>query len=149
MPYFTQQVTTDGKLIVAAFIGVSQARLHALTAAGQPLPTPVPVQGLIDTGASCTCVDPAVLSQLNIKPTGSSSVSSPTTGDQPIIADQYDVSIFIPGSQGQPPLIQHNVPVLESRLLVAQGFHVLIGRDILGGCLLTYNGKSNFFILAY
>jgi Aspartyl protease len=149
VPYFTQQVAPNGNLLLSAFVGVSQARGHALQTAAQLIPNPIPAQGLVDTGASCTCIDPSILTQLKLTPTGSSPVNSPTTGDKPAIADQYDVSIYIPGSSGQSPLIHHTVAVLESKLLAAQGFHLLIGRDILRGCLLTYDGRSGFFILAY
>lgn len=149
MPYFTQQVAPNGNLLVAAFVGVSQARAHALQTAGQPVPQPLPVQGLVDTGASCTCIDPSILTQLNLAPTGSSAVNSPTTGDQPALADQYDVSLYIPGSRGQAPLVNHTIAVLESRLFAAQGFHVIIGRDILRGCLLSYDGWGGVFTLAY
>ena len=149
MPYFTRQVAPNGSLILSAYIGVSQARRHALTLAGQAVPNAIAVQGLVDTGASCSCVDPSVLSQLSLSPTGSAPVSTPTTGSQPAMADQYDVSIWIPGSTGQLPLIHPTVPILCAELLDAQGFHALIGRDILQGCLLNYDGKTGIFTLAY
>ncbi len=113
------------------------------------MPQAITVQGLIDTGASCTCVDPSVLTQLGLTPTGSASVNTPTTGDQPAIANQYDVSIWIPGSPGALPLIHQTIAVVESKLLARQGFHALIGRDILRGCLLNYDGRAGLFVLAY
>ena len=45
--------------------------------------------------------------------------------------------------------MHRNIAVLESKLLNAQGFHVLLGRDILSGCLLTYDGLNGLFSLAY
>lgn len=40
--------------------------------------------------------------------------------------------------------------VVEAQLLlVVQGFHALIGRDLLSGCLFTYNGTTNQFTLAF
>jgi hypothetical protein len=149
VPYFTKQVDPGGKPIISAYVAVSTARRSALTAAGRPVPDHLPILGLIDTGASCTCVDPSVLQRLGIPPTGSSSVNSATTGDYPATADQYDVSLLIPGSQGSPSLVYHAIAVLESKLLDAHGFHALIGRDILANCLLTYDGKSGLFIIAY
>jgi hypothetical protein len=33
--------------------------------------------------------------------------------------------------------------------LIHQGFHALLGRDILQQCQVTYNGLAGFFTLAY
>jgi hypothetical protein len=149
VPYFTRQVAPNGSLLVIAYVGVSQARRNALVLAGQPVPNVVQVQALIDTGASCCCVDPSVLTKLSLTPTGSSPVNTPTTGNNPAMADQYDVGISIPSSQGMPPLVHHTIPVLQAELLQSQGFHVLVGRDVLQGCFLTFDGKNGLFTLAY
>jgi hypothetical protein len=148
MPYFTRQVAPNG-LIVLAFIGVSQARRQALLAAGQTVPAPINVQALVDTGATCTCVDPQVLKDLSLSPNGSATMITPSSGDHPIVVNQYDVSLVIPASQNQPPLFHANIPVVESKLHKLQGFHMLLGRDVLKGCLLTYDGLSGLFSLAY
>lgn len=148
MPYFTRQVAPNGGLVVVAVIGVSQARQNALTAAGQNIPTPVTVQALIDTGASGTCIDPSVLSALGLSPTGSVPMLTPSTGAQPVPTDTYDVSLIIFATAQHLPLIHHTVPVMRSELAV-QGIQALIGRDILKGCLLTYDGASGLFSLAF
>jgi len=150
VPYFTRQVDpATGNLILVAFVGVSQARRTALVANNQAVPNPIQIMGLVDTGASCTCIDPTVLNQLNLSPTGSTSVNSPTTGATPAIADQYDVSFVIPSTLNHPPLVHQTIPVVKADLLAAQGFHALIGRDILRGCLLTYDGQNGLFSLAF
>lgn len=149
MPHFTLQLSPQGPLLTA-YIGASQARHAALTSANMPIPNLVQIQALIDTGASCTCIDPSVLQSLNLSPTGVVTVNTPSTGTQPHVAQQYDVSIAIPGSlPTHIPLIVNNVPVVAAQLLVAQGFQALIGRDILAQCLFTYNGEMDQFTLAY
>ena len=130
-------------------IGVSQARRNALVAAGQPVPNPVNIQGLIDTGASGTCVDPSVLTALGLTPTGSTMMNTPSTGAQAVPVDTYDVSLIIYATAQHPPLVHHTVPVMCSELLNVQGIHALIGRDILKGCLLTYDGMAGLFSLAF
>jgi hypothetical protein len=65
------------------------------------------------------------------------------------MASQYDVSLTIPSVANRPSLFHHTIPVVEAQLLAAQGFHVLIGRDVLRGCLLTYDGMSGLFSLAF
>jgi hypothetical protein len=121
-----------------------------LEKAHQPVPNPVPIRALVDTGASCTCVDPSVLKDgLKLTPTGSVTVNSPTTGATPHDAEQYDIALYIPSVAGQPVLVFETIPVVSSILLNAQGFHALIGRDILRLCLLVYNGTLGNFTLAY
>ena len=128
MPYFTRQVTPpSGSLIVVATIGVSQARRAALEAANQPIPKGIMVQGLIDTGASSTCVDPTILTQLNLAPTGSTQINSPTTGTSPASALTYDVSVVIAAMAGHPQFIFQTIPIIESQLRM-QGIQALIGR---------------------
>ena len=55
----------------------------------------------------------------------------------------------IPAAPGQMPAIFPTVAVVAVDLLAPQGFHVLIGRDILSDCVLVYNGTAKLFTLAY
>ncbi|HZF12839.1 MAG TPA: hypothetical protein VFE33_28965 [Thermoanaerobaculia bacterium] len=115
------------------------------------MPKPVPISALIDTGASCTCVDPSVLLGLKLTPTGSVSVNTPSTGATPHEAEQFDVALVIPAPSGQ-PLVFQTIPVVSAELLIAQGFHALIGRDILDRCFFAYNGNNGaggIFTLAF
>jgi predicted aspartyl protease len=133
-----------------AVVGVSNARRTALLSTQQAVPNAIPIRALVDTGASGTCIDPSVLDALGLTPTGSTQVCTPSTGTSSHTADLYDVSLFIPGAnQTQPPLTIANLPVMSAQLLVSQGFHALIGRDILARCLMTYNGVLGQFTLAY
>ena len=119
-------------------------------AAKQPVPDLVKIRALVDTGASCTCVDPSVLSALGLTPTGSAMMVTPSTGSTPHQTDQYDVALVIGASSAsQPPLVVPTLAVVASELLSRQGFHALIGRDVLRRCILNYNGSSGFFTLAY
>ena len=124
-----------------------------LQGAGQPVPKPFQARALVDTGASCTCVDPEVLIALGLSPTGSTPMHTPSTGDAPVDVDQYDVGLIIPPAvQGQPPLVFGTVPVAASKFFQAQGIHALIGRDILRHCVLHYNGglgPTGHFTIAF
>jgi len=150
VPYITLQVTAQG-LACDIFIGVSEARRAALTAAGRSVPGPQILRALIDTGASCTCVDPIKIKPLGLTPTGAAlPMNTASTDTTPVDADQYDVSLVIPPLVPQdPPLIRQTIPVAEMPLFAAIGVHALIGRDVLAGCLLIYDGKNEFFQLAY
>ena len=151
MPHFTLALSPGGP-IVSAVVGVSDPRRAALTAAGLPVPNFVPIRALVDTGASCTCIDPTALASLALPATGSVSMLTPSTGATPHAMDQFDVAIVIPSVQGQPPLIFPTIPVVASSL-TAQGIEALFGRDILSTCVLVYNGgvpgMTGIFTLAF
>jgi hypothetical protein len=148
MPHFTLQVSADGP-VATAYVQLSGPRRKALEEVGQPIPEAIPIRALVDTGASCTCVDPVVMKKLQIAPTGSVPMHTPSTGQTPHHADQYDVTIIIPGaSAGDAPLIFETISVVGTDLAV-QGIDALIGRDILSRCILHYNGDLGFFSLCY
>ena len=134
--------------MIDVVIGVSAARAGALQSADIPTPPAQTVRALIDTGASCTCIDPQVFQALALQATGSTAVLTPSTGSKPAQALTYDVGLMIANGSHQPLFIA-NMPVLESELLLGQGFHALIGRDVLSGCIFTYNGSIGLFTLAY
>jgi hypothetical protein len=149
MPHFTLPISINGASM-NALIGVSEGRNGALNAAGLPIPDLVKVDALLDTGASATCVDPSVLEKLSLTPTGQTLIKTPSTGNNPVSCDQYDVSIFVPpASQSQIPLFIGTLPVVCTELLASQGFHVLVGRDVLAQCIFIYNGSMNWFTLSY
>ncbi len=128
---------------------VSEARRKALEEAGQPVPSPQPIRALVDTGASCTCVDPSILQALSLSPTAEVPAHVASDRDEPEFLEQYDVGIAIPGARSHHhPLVHPTVPVLSSKLSI-QGIQALIGRDILANCVLIYNGTTNFFTLAF
>jgi len=147
VPHFTLPVGSNGPVLTAV-VAVSQERNAALVAAGKPVPKPVPITALVDTGASATCVDPSVLAALSLTPTGIVSLSTPSTGETPHQAEQFDAALIIPAPQGS-ALVFRTIPVVASELLAAQGFHALIGRDILDQCIFFYNGSLKLFTLAY
>lgn len=147
MPHFTRQLTNNAPIITAV-LRVTQARADALTAAQQPVPPPQRMTALIDTGASCTCVDPAIIQALNLSPTGSTQMFTPSTGAAGHTTDQHDASLQIYCMEQQAPLEIPIIAVVASSLRI-QGIDALIGRDVLRYCLLSYNGQSGFFTLAY
>ena len=147
MPHFTRQLEPNGPIINLG-IGVSSARAQALKDAGENVPQVVSTQGLVDTGASITCVDQSIISSLGVIKHGEMNVLTPSTQDEHVIMDQYDIALVIPSIQGESPHIIPVLPVVESTL-VKQGFHALIGRDVLSKCMLVYNGQRNQFTLAF
>lgn len=135
--------------MLVAWVGVSEGRQKALVEAGQPVPKIAKIRALVDTGASCTCVDPEVLTgALGLTATGSTPVV--TAGGVPEDRDEYDVALAIPSNtSAEAPMVFGTIRVVATPLRSAQGFDALIGRDVLQHCALFYNGSVATFTLAY
>jgi hypothetical protein len=100
---------------------------------------------MVDTGASHTCVDSSVIKKLGLQPTGTTNVVTPSTGGIACQLYSYDVGIILFHENFLP---LPNVAVTECEL-AQQGFHVLLGCDVLAHCLLVYNGITSQFSLSF
>ena len=147
MPHFTLPIENQGPLLNVQ-LSVSAARSAALVADGQPVPNPFVARGLVDTGASCTSIDPAVVNALGIAPTGTAQMVTPSTGPDPVSLEQYDIGLAIYALATQSPIRLPVLAVVKAQL-DNQGFHVLIGRDVLAHCVLVYNGSDGQYTLSF
>lgn len=115
--------------------------------AGQPIPDPVVAQLLIDTGASCTCIDPWIINKLHLTPSGMIDIHTPsTTANSAHACQQYDAALTI-----LHPSLNRNfnaIPVIESNVK-HQGIDGLLGRDVLSHCLFVYNGELKIHTLSF
>ena len=148
MPYFTSPIDPKNGLILNVHLGVSAAFQQTLNKNNLPIPRPIAVKGILDTGASCTCIDPSIISSLALIPTGHDAMLTPSTGANAVEVDVYDVSVAIFSTYQEAPCWIPNLPVVESSL-ANQGFQVLIGRDVLSRCLLFYDGKRGVYTLSF
>jgi hypothetical protein len=128
-------------LLLAVEITAPQSLSNLMTSQGQALPAPVTGAALVDTGASCCCVEEALLHTLQLQPINQTSVSSPN-GNR--IQNVYFARLTFPGSP-IPPL---EIPVVGVQM--NQGSTIsLIGRDLLRHCVLIYNGPMGSYTLSY
>ncbi|MGC4004888.1 MAG: hypothetical protein QM811_17935 [Pirellulales bacterium] len=146
MPSLTLDLAREGA-VVTMHIGVSRPRRDALIAAQLPIPNPVPIRVMIDTGAYVTCIDPAHLAPLGITPSGVCDVLTPSTGSMPVRLNQFDVGITILLSNEKTHLLP-TLPVIESDLS-GHGIDGLLGRDVLAQGLFIYHGETSTFTLAF
>jgi len=99
-------------------------------------------------------IDQSVVQFLGLQPTGIVPTLTPSTGSNPHLCNQYDVSVWFPQAptltqaQPVPHPVHLTLPVSEADFS-AQGFHVLIGRDILARGIFIYNGLAGRFTLAF
>jgi hypothetical protein len=104
------------------------------------------VKGLLDTGASCSAVDPSYFRRLGLVPTGSTQIHTPSTGPSYVTRDQYDVCLILGDSHAHPLIMV--LPVIGSDL-ASEGIDVLIGRDVLMHCLFVFVGTKGEFTLTF
>lgn len=128
--------------LIKVEISVPNKIASVLTENKRKIPNPFTGRALLDTGASKTCVDDAILKKLRLPPVSRVNVCTPSGTAQQLA---YPVKLDFPGSPI--PTIEFN-SVLGSKLR-NQNIDVLIGRDILCQCLFIINGVQGNFSLAF
>lgn len=121
-----------------------------------PLPQPVPVVALLDTGAERTCADPSVVTRLNLPVTKSGFAAAPGVGIGPAVFGgssftfSYEAGLVILHPVTKPPsnLVVRELEV-DALPRSAFGIEAVIGRDVLAACVLVYNGPTGSATLAY
>jgi hypothetical protein len=138
-------MTVEGP-IIDIVVSVSEPRRQALQSAGKPVPPPICIRALIDTGATSTNIVASVIQPLGLSANGAVQVVTPSTGSAPVMVDEYDLSILIV----HPELgkVFDTVPILECQPL-SNDYQALLGRDLLKYCSFFYNGPADAFSLAF
>lgn len=123
-------------------VRVPSALAAALQRRRLPVPPPQVGLALIDTGASITAVEGAVLQTLGLSPTGFAPIATPGgTVQQPV----YACDMEFPGTPI--PVVPFNF-VIGSQV-AGLGYAALIGRDVLTHFQLVYNGVEGLWTLAF
>jgi predicted aspartyl protease len=147
MPILTLPLDVDGAVISVGF-AVSGPRQAAMTAAGLTIPPPVIVRALVDTGASCTCLDPTVIAKLGLVPSGTVLMHTPSTAGTAVSCNQFDVAVGVIMDANEVHVPSMIIPVIESTL-ATQGIQALLGRDLLEKGILIYDGRRKSLTLAF
>lgn len=92
---------------------------------------------MIDTGATCTCIDKTIAQALGLVLHDIRRVQTAGGEDMQCL---YDAGVILPMAQNA----VFDVQVLEARL-EKQPYKVLLGRDVLKTCTLVYNGWDNSY----
>ncbi len=124
--------------IIEVIIVPPQPVLEVIKAKGEKAPSQKAI-ALIDTGASCTCIDKTIAKTLELVSHDIKRVQTAAGEDMQCL---YDAGIILPLAQKA----VFGVQVLEAKL-EKQPYKVLIGRDILTNITLIYNGWDNSFTL--
>jgi hypothetical protein len=131
-------------------INVSGPGIRRLRRALRPIPQPVPIEAVIDTGSPLTCADPQAFASLGLLPTGSISILTASSGPAPILRDQYEVSLTLLHPSGNPALHRLLDPVtITDAPLVPTGIPALLGWDLLRQWVFLSDGPAGTFSLTY
>ena len=120
--------------LVDAIVAISTPLERALRIARQPVPDPVPVRALIDTGAFSSAINRDTARRLGLLPVGRSLISAPGAVARAVWTFQYAVRIVLP------TLDAVDITVIGAE--VDDSFQAVLGRDILAHAIFIYNGFS-------
>jgi hypothetical protein len=138
-------ITKDGPILSVA-IGITGAQMAALQASGKPIPAPLVLRGVADTGTDITAVKVSQLQQLGITPTASSTTQ---TASGQFRVDLFDISLMVPGATASAgPIVVRPLLTITELAESVPDVDLLLGRDILDECLFIYDGPGGQFLLA-
>jgi hypothetical protein len=146
MPHLSFPITADG-FSLTVLIGLTKPDTQTLLNAGKPIPRPIWVRALIDTGSYATMLAPDVLRQLGVavfRRTTTQTVS----GTAPV--QLYRVSLSVPGPAGPAGLMFTAPDLVVGELGVKPAnADALIGLDVVRQCLMVVDGPGKQFTVAF
>lgn len=147
MAIITSPITDEGA-VLTVLVGVSANRQRMLEKMSFPVPVPVQVKALLDTGSSDSAFQASVFKALQLTPIGKMYISTPSTDPSALHdADTFDVSVTF-RSGNQTILIESIQPFVTNGFdPTVETAQALIGRDILNRCVFNYNGQTRQFAL--
>ena len=148
MPYLSGPIR-GGRAIIDVLVGISRPRRLLLQKHNFPIPAPVHVRALIDTGADISGFSPRVFRELDITPITKTQILTPSTpAHTPFETALYDVSLGLVADGASHPF--PDTRVMEADCWhPGEEFEALIGTDILGRCFFQYIGLDRRFTLAF
>lgn len=147
MPILSFEVEFTGRPLVEFYVTIGTTLAETFRDDGRPIPGPIYVKALVDTGAMGSHVDLSLLSSLGLDLEGEIDVYTASTGAVPEKMNTYTIDLHLAGDK--PGCIARDLEVIGSNRLAGLKVGMLLGRDILDRCLLVYDGPHRRFTLAY
>lgn len=147
MPILSFEVEFLGRPTVRFYVAIGTTPAETFRKAGLPVPGPIAVKALVDTGALRSHVDLSILSSLGLEMAGEIEVFTASTGMVPEKMGSYIIDLYFAGDR--PGCLAKDLEVIGSDKLAGLRVDMLLGRDILDRCLLVYDGLHHRFTLAY
>lgn len=148
MPIVTGRIRAEGALAKVR-MSWSTSAVQGQRAALKPIPPPVEVWALLDSGAESTVLNTGLVQSLGLPWGGIIMSNSPAVGGLNFTS-QYEIDLTLLHRSGIPSqdLLVRDLAVVELDL-GSLGYQALIGRDVLTSCRFLYNGPAGRFKLAY
>jgi hypothetical protein len=128
-------------------VNLPQPLIEFLGQQGRPIPAPYTGTALIDTGASMTCVDESVLTNLGINAVGLVSLG---TAAGLVQRPLFPARLAFPEPKLNVDLSRVVAVDLRGQNIQGMPLIALIGRDdILRVCQFIYDGSGGFFTLSF
>ncbi|MDP2896944.1 MAG: retropepsin-like aspartic protease [bacterium] len=138
-----QNMRVNGPVVPVKIDLPAKAR-EILAQSSQFVPPPIRVFGLVDTGATSTCISSKVCQQLALQPDGATKM---LTAGHPVYVPVYTVGLSIEFAPGRFVTIE-NLPVAAPPLAGQANVDCLIGRDVLEHAVLVYVGHASSISLS-
>ena len=147
MPVFATQVSNLQAIgpIIDGHIGPTPMAIQEMQKAGTPVPAPIPISAMIDTGASSSVIQTGLSQRVGVCPVGLQLINTPSSENVPCL--QYLLRLmFLPTGGLLMPV--HFDAVFTEAPLKGQNIQCLLGRDFLAHAVLTYVGPTNSFVIS-
>jgi hypothetical protein len=147
MPVVTTQVSNLQAIgpILDVKIGPNPLAIQAMLKKGSPVPAPIAVSALIDTGASNSLIQSGLPQKIGMFPISMQFINTPSSENVPCMQYFLRLMFFPTGGLLMPV---HFDSVFVEAPLKGQNIQCLLGRDFLSQAVLTYVGPTNSFVLS-
>lgn len=126
--------------LVTVRVGPARRAEEELRAKGRPVPDPIVVDALLDTGSGRSIIQRELARSLALTPVGAVEIDTPSSKDLPVL--EYWVRFWFDS------LTSVEVKVLEAPLPVTR-IRALLGRDVLAHARFVYDGVGEEFSLTF
>ena len=131
--------------IIDVAISIPQALAELYTRQNKPIPSPIAGIGLIDTGATRSCVHDSIMRQLGVNPIGVA--TSGTTAGQ-VQHNLYPAHFTFPAANINIDFSSVVGVNLTGQNVNGKSIIALIGRGVLSMGIFVYNGHVGAFTIA-
>jgi hypothetical protein len=160
MPIFSSQEfdkTPDGQIkfspgrlaqkgpIIDVLVSIPQALAELYTKQSKTIPTPISGIGLIDTGATRSCVHEEIMKKLGVQTIG---VATSGTAAGPVQHNLYPSHFTFPAASINIDFSAVIGVNLTGQNVEGKQIIALIGRDVLSAGIFIYNGHTGAFSIA-
>ncbi|TAL81959.1 MAG: hypothetical protein EPN88_00130 [Bacteroidetes bacterium] len=130
--------------LIQVVITPPQPLVDLLTKQGKAIPQPITGIGLIDTGATKTCVHEKIMEKLGVNPVG---ITTTHTANGPKGCNLYPAHFSFPGAKIEVDFNSVIEVNLTGQTFNNQQIISLIGRDMLSHTVFIYNGPLGMYTL--